>query len=118
MTMPALTASPYRERRLRPRASYGRLIHFETEGGLMTATVEELSERGARLETPWVPPLHSEVTLHLPVCGRDGKVSTCLLSGCVVRTGDQEIGVAFAELLPRHMLQLRDLVWRSAPYVG
>lgn len=118
MSTPALSPSPFRERRQRPRAAIGQMIHFETEWGVIAATVEELSEAGARLDTPWAPPLFSEVTLRLPVPGRDGRTTTCELSARVVRVRDHEIGVVFDPLLPRHMLQLRDLVWRSEPFLG
>lgn len=115
-----MTGTLPRERRQRRRAVSGRLVRFDIGRGVMTATVEDLSETGMRLETPWVPPLDAEIEVQLPLRSREGKLSTCTLRARVVRQreSESEIGVAFIDLLPRHMLQLRDYVHRAEPHLG
>jgi len=100
-------------RRKNRRALFGLLVQYENEGKVLTANVQEISESGMRLDVPWDLPLNSPIRVALPLRGRNGAVEHCAISGKVVRRAGASIGVAFDRLLPRHMLQLRDFVWRT-----
>jgi len=104
---------PDNDRRRHQRAPFGGLVRFESDGKVLTANAEEVSETGMRLEVPWNMTVDSKVEVYLPLRGKGGRVDTCKLSGRVVRRSRHSVGVRFDRLLPRHMLQLRDYVWRS-----
>lgn len=104
---------PDSERRRHRRAPFRRLVCFESDGKVLTANADEVSESGIRLEVPWNLDAEAPVRVHLPLRGRGGKIETCKLKGRVVRRKRHDVGVQFDRLLPRHMLQLRDYVWRS-----
>ncbi len=102
------------ERRRHQRAPVQLLVDYEDAGRLLTGTAREVSEGGLRLELAGPTPVDAPVRVTLPLRGRSGQVDRCELTGRIVRREGGEIGVAFDRLLPRHMLQLRDYVWRSA----
>lgn len=111
-----LSSKPGMERRRYPRARFDGLVALESDGKLLTANVEEISEGGLRLEAGWLDPEVDNVTVRIPLRGRFGKTEHCALRGAVVRRRGEMVGVRFAKMLPRHRLQLRDYVWRSAPH--
>jgi hypothetical protein len=95
------------------RAYVGRLVHFRHQGVTFTATVSELSEGGARLETPLPLPEGARVELSLPLDRWCSARHGCELAGSVVRSRGGEAGIAFGRLRPRELLLIRDFVWRS-----
>ena len=106
------------DRRKQKRALFGVLVQYESDGMILTANAQEVSETGMRLDVPWELPLHAPIRIALPLRGRGGEVEHCTVSGRVVRREGASVGVAFDKLLPRHMLQLRDYVYRATPYLG
>ena len=101
------------ERRKTKRALYGMLVQYESGGKILTANVQEVSETGMRLDVPWELPLDAPIRIALPLRGRGGEAERVMVSGRVVRRQGASVGVAFDRLLPRHMLQLRDFIWRA-----
>lgn len=100
------------ERRDQPRAAFGRLSAYYGEARFGAARVTELSETGLRLQDAQLP-LHAEVQLSIPLPDRRGRVRPCRALGKVVRREGTEVGLELRPLLPLHLLQLRDYVWRS-----
>lgn len=101
------------DRRKTQRALYGMLVQYESGGKILTANVQEVSETGMRLDVPWELPLNAPIRIALPLRGHGGKTERAMVSGRVVRRQGASVGVAFDRLLPRHMLQLRDFIWRA-----
>jgi len=103
------------EQRRHPRAPVGRPIRYRHRGLTRAAVVAELSEGGAGLRSEGPPVPGEQVRLFLPLDEWGGSRGGCEVDGEVVRTADGEVGVAFnPRLLPRHMLLLRDFVWRAS----
>ena len=106
------------ERRQNQRALYGMLVQYESGGKILTANVQEVSETGMRLDVPWELPLNAPIRIALPLRGRGGETEQVMVSGRVVRRQGASVGVAFDRLLPRHMLQLRDFIWRAQQHTN
>jgi len=101
-------------RRQLPRARFDRPVAVQSGGRLFTADLEQISEGGLRLACGELDLRLTELTVRVPLRGRFGRVDHCDLSGRVVRHRDSTVGVALGRLLPRHLLQLRDYVWRAS----
>jgi hypothetical protein len=107
-----------RDQRRHPRALVARPIQLEHEGLALSGLLWELGEGGARLQSGMPLPVGGRVRLRLPLGEWRGAGSrlpqACDLDGEVVRSSGGQAAVAFAaRLLPRHMLEIRDLVWRG-----
>jgi hypothetical protein len=106
------------DRRKRKRALFGVLVQYECDGKILTANAQEVSETGMRLDVPWELPVDAPIRIALPLFRRDGEIEHCSVSGRVVRREGASVGVAFDRLLPRHMLQLRDWIWRAQQHTN
>ena len=101
------------ERRSQPRAPLGRMGEFFGEARFGAARVRDVSETGLCLEGPGLPQ-SGELSLSIPLPGRDGKLRRCRLEARVLRTEGERVHLAAKPLRPVNMLQLRDYVWRNS----
>jgi hypothetical protein len=102
------------ERRRHARAPFPLEVRLDCTGEEFTASVSDISEGGLRLEPETDRPLPSPLQVRIPLRGRGGVTEECALEGQVIRRTGPSVSIAFGRLLPRHMLQLRDYVWRSS----
>ena len=100
------------DRRRYERAALENLLEFQAGDRVGLAQIEDISEGGVRLQTDEPLPEAEAVTVWVPLQGRSGRIRTCRIDAKVVRCDDEQIALSFEDLLPRHMLQLRDFVWR------
>jgi hypothetical protein len=99
------------------RAVVGRPIQFENRGQTLVGLLWDISEGGAKLQCSVPLGRGEKVELRLPFHEWSGLQGTFGVGGKVVRSRDGQAAVSFGRrLLPRDMLLLRDLVWRSQRY--
>ena len=102
------------EQRGHPRALVGRPVQFRHRGLTLSGLLWEISEGGARLQSGVPLPCGEPVQLRLPFDQWCSSAGSFELEGKVVRSRGGQAALAFGRrLLPRHMLMLRDFVWRA-----
>ena len=103
------------DRRQHPRAPLAGRLHALTFQAPSSPRILDLSESGARLELDQPFPAGQQLELTMTLVDRHGRPQSCSVCSDIVRSEGREIGIRFRRLLPLHLLQLRDYVWRHQP---
>ncbi|MCK5797871.1 MAG: PilZ domain-containing protein [Deltaproteobacteria bacterium] len=100
------------DRRHQPRAPLMRLTATVGSVQPKPARVVDLSEEGICLQGVNLAD-RAEVDIAIPLPSRDGKVRRCRVKARVLAHEGERVRLTLHPLLPVHMLQLRDYVWRT-----